>query len=198
MESNGKSVDRDGAAVDYQTGPDHLGRARHQRPARLLPADPPGHEADPVRLPGAARNLTTRWATTTRCCSPTSSPRPRPWPSARPRPRCAPSWSSRACKRRGAGRNSSPQGLHRQPPDQLDPLPEAHAAPAGHADRAVRAQDLRPGRDLEHQQLRPVGRRTGQAAGQGKILPELKSDAPVTSHDSSTNGLINYYKALRA
>ncbi|KAJ1555445.1 hypothetical protein HK096_008903 [Nowakowskiella sp. JEL0078] len=29
------------------------------------------------------------------------------------------------------------------------------------------------------------------------ILPELKGDAPVTGHDSSTNGLINYYKANR-
>ncbi|MRG44546.1 glucose-6-phosphate isomerase [Chitinophaga sp. SYP-B3965] len=30
-----------------------------------------------------------------------------------------------------------------------------------------------------------------------KILPELKDDAAVTSHDSSTNGLINAYKKLR-
>lgn len=29
------------------------------------------------------------------------------------------------------------------------------------------------------------------------ILPELKGDADVTSHDSSTNGLINYYKEIR-
>lgn len=29
------------------------------------------------------------------------------------------------------------------------------------------------------------------------ILPELKNDAPVTGHDSSTNGLINAYKAMR-
>ena len=28
----------------------------------------------------------------------------------------------------------------------------------------------------------------------GKILPELKQDALVTSHDSSTNGLINFFK----
>ncbi|AMR31418.1 glucose-6-phosphate isomerase [Mucilaginibacter sp. PAMC 26640] len=31
----------------------------------------------------------------------------------------------------------------------------------------------------------------------GKILPELKDDKEVTSHDSSTNGLINQYKAWR-
>ncbi len=30
-----------------------------------------------------------------------------------------------------------------------------------------------------------------------KILPELTGTEPVTSHDSSTNGLINYYKKLR-
>jgi glucose-6-phosphate isomerase len=30
-----------------------------------------------------------------------------------------------------------------------------------------------------------------------KILPELQGDAPVTSHDSSTNGLINAFKQLR-
>jgi len=30
-----------------------------------------------------------------------------------------------------------------------------------------------------------------------KILPELDGDAHVTSHDASTNGLINYYKAHR-
>jgi glucose-6-phosphate isomerase len=31
----------------------------------------------------------------------------------------------------------------------------------------------------------------------GKILPELKDNAEITSHDSSTNGLINQYKAWR-
>ena len=57
MESNGKHVDLSANHVNYQTGPDHLGRARHRRAALVLPADPPGHEAHPVRhdrLPGAA------------------------------------------------------------------------------------------------------------------------------------------------
>ncbi|MDP4218079.1 MAG: glucose-6-phosphate isomerase, partial [Bacteroidota bacterium] len=31
----------------------------------------------------------------------------------------------------------------------------------------------------------------------GKILPELKDDRPVGSHDSSTNGLINAWKKMR-
>jgi glucose-6-phosphate isomerase len=30
-----------------------------------------------------------------------------------------------------------------------------------------------------------------------KILPELKDDKPLDSHDSSTNGLINAYKEMR-
>jgi glucose-6-phosphate isomerase len=30
-----------------------------------------------------------------------------------------------------------------------------------------------------------------------KILPELASDSEITSHDSSTNGLINYFKRLK-
>jgi glucose-6-phosphate isomerase len=31
----------------------------------------------------------------------------------------------------------------------------------------------------------------------GRILPELKTDAMVKSHDTSTNGLINCYKMMR-
>ena len=50
MESNGKHVTLDGTRVDYDTGADLLGRAGHQRPALVLPADPPGHAAHPVRL----------------------------------------------------------------------------------------------------------------------------------------------------
>jgi glucose-6-phosphate isomerase len=30
-----------------------------------------------------------------------------------------------------------------------------------------------------------------------KILPELTIAEPITSHDSSTNGLINYFKRLK-
>ena len=56
MESNGKSVDRDSDVRRLLHRPDHLGRAGHQRPARLLPADPPGHQTDPRRLPRAHRD----------------------------------------------------------------------------------------------------------------------------------------------
>jgi hypothetical protein len=50
MESNGKSVTLDGDRW-VQDRPGRLGRAGHQRPARLLPAHPPGHRRHPGRLP---------------------------------------------------------------------------------------------------------------------------------------------------
>ena len=58
--------------------------------------------------------------------------------------------------------------FQRQPADQLDPAADKLTPRTPrHADRALRAQDLHPGHDLEHQLLRPVGRRAGQAARQG-------------------------------
>jgi glucose-6-phosphate isomerase len=32
----------------------------------------------------------------------------------------------------------------------------------------------------------------------GKILPELETSAPVSSHDASTNGLLDAYKKMRS
>ena len=67
MESNGKSVRRDGSPVSGQTGRDLLGRAGHQRPARLLPAHPPGDQADPRRL-HRVRRVDPRGRATNRTC----------------------------------------------------------------------------------------------------------------------------------
>ncbi len=50
MESNGKHVTLDGDARRLRHRADLLGRARHQRPAFVLPADPPGHAAHSLRL----------------------------------------------------------------------------------------------------------------------------------------------------
>ena len=49
MESNGKHVTLDGRAGRLPDRRRLLGRAGDQRPAQLLPADPPGDEADPGR-----------------------------------------------------------------------------------------------------------------------------------------------------
>ncbi len=48
MESNGKSVDRQGPRW-VADGTGRVGHPGHQRAARLLPVDPPGHQADPGR-----------------------------------------------------------------------------------------------------------------------------------------------------
>ena len=69
MESNGKHVTLDGLARRLRDRRRLLGRAGDERPALLLPADPPGHEADPVDLIGFAQDASTRSATTTTCCT---------------------------------------------------------------------------------------------------------------------------------
>ena len=66
MESNGKRVDREGTPIaDYTTGPDRLGRAGHQRPARVLPADPPGHARSSRATSSRRSRRTTRSASIT-------------------------------------------------------------------------------------------------------------------------------------
>ena len=67
MESNGKSVDRRGPAGDGADGAGRVGPARHQRPARLLPAAPPGHQARARPTSSASAGPTTPSAPTTTC-----------------------------------------------------------------------------------------------------------------------------------
>lgn len=50
MESNGKSVDRNGNPVNYATGPVIWGRAGHQWTARILSIDSSGNPDDPLRF----------------------------------------------------------------------------------------------------------------------------------------------------
>ena len=73
MESNGKRVDlrRRAAALRHQPG--GVGRARHQRPARLLPDAAPGHRRDPGRVHPPCKRPDARAAPT---CTPSC------WPTA--------------------------------------------------------------------------------------------------------------------
>ena len=57
-------------------------------------------------------------------------------------------------------------GVPRQPAEHDDPRPAADAARARSVDRALRAHRVRAGLRLGRQQLRSVGRRAGQGAGQ--------------------------------
>ena len=96
MESNGKSVaDRLGARRRRHR-PGVLGRARDERAAQLLPADPPGDAADPVRPDLLRVQPQSRSGATTTCSSRTCSRRPRRSRSGRRRrrspPRGRPQW----------------------------------------------------------------------------------------------------------
>ena len=63
-----------------------------------------------------------------------------------------------------AGGDRAGPGVPRQPADHLDHGAGADPVGGRPADRALRAHHLHPGRGLGHRQLRPVGRRAGQAA----------------------------------
>ena len=90
MESNGKRVDREGRVGRLRRpGPIVWGEPGHQRAARVLSADSPGHAADPVRLPDRRATRTIRSAGITPRCWPTASRRAKRWPLARPKTRRA-------------------------------------------------------------------------------------------------------------
>ena len=174
MESNGKSVTLDGRRVDYRDRPGLLGRAGDQRPALVLPADPPGDAADPLRL---HRLLPV--------AQPAGRP-PRPADVQRVRP-------GRGAGVRQDGRGGQGRGnarlagaaphLRGEPPDERAPRRAAHARDPRVAGRALRAQRLHPGHDLADQLVRPVGRRAGQGAGQADHPRAAK---PRTSRSSPT------------
>ena len=83
MESNGKHVTLDGAAVTTPNQPHLLGRAGNERAALVLPVDPSGDPAHPLRLHRIRPSRSIRLAGITTYCWRMSSRRPRRWPSAR-------------------------------------------------------------------------------------------------------------------
>ena len=107
MESNGKHVTLDGHDGRLPDRPDLLGRAGHQRPALVLPADPPGDEADPLRL-----HRLRQVAQPAR-----QAPRPAHWRTSSPRPR-----RSRSARR---PRKSKAEGT----PDRLVPHRDVRGQP---------------------------------------------------------------------
>ena len=163
MESNGKSVDRDGVPVEWQTGPVVWGtpgtngqHAYYQlihQGTKLIPADFIGF-AEPVaelqrRAQGAAR------------------------PADGQLLRADAGAGLRQDAGRGAGRGGArgagaAQDVPGQPPDDHDPRARADTFGARSADRALRAQGVRAGRGLEHRLLRPVGRRARQGPRQAR------------------------------
>ncbi len=142
MESNGKHVTLDGKPVALRYQPDLLGRAGDQRPALVLPVDPSGHAADPVRLHRVRARAD----------------------AARPTPRHAGGECPGAGRGAGVwqdarggegGRHPGLAGaaprVRGQPAVEHHTRRPAHTRDAGQARRALRAQCLHPGRRLEHQ-----------------------------------------------
>src|SRR5262249_1727701 len=134
-----------------------LGRARNERPALVLPTDPSGDVADPVRL---HRLL------------PVAQPTRR---SSR-HPHGEPLRADRGARvredrgRRRGGRDArvarSASSLPGEPADVDAPGGAAHAARPRQPRRALRACRVHAGRALEHRLLRPVGSRAREGARQ--------------------------------
>ena len=166
MESNGKRVDREGRPVDYDTGPVVWGEpgtnGQHafyqliHQGTRLIPCDFLIAAQSPQSARRASRDAA--W--------PTASRRARRWPSARPKTKRAPSWSAQGIGADAIATAAAAQAVPRQPAVDDDRLPAARSGDARQDHRAVRAQGVRAGRDLEHQLVRSVGRRARQAARQ--------------------------------
>lgn len=139
MESNGKYVTLDGMEAACQTGPIYWGGAGHQWPAFLLPTDPSGDQAHPLRfhrLPSAAQPSRTppRLASGQRVCP----------------GRGAGFWQnfSGGSVRRHAALASAAPDLRGQPSVQHDPPGAADSDSAGEARRPVRTQRFHSRRHL--------------------------------------------------
>ena len=156
MESNGKRVTLDGTPVDYDTSPIYWGEpgtnGQHSfyqlihQGTRLVPCDFIAF-AKPLNPIGRHHDA-----------------------AARERLRAGRGAGVRQDAGGGEGRGHAgvaraAPGLRGQPAVEHDPARAAHAGGARQARRALRAQRLHAGRDLEHRLVRPVGRRAGQGAG---------------------------------
>ena len=156
MESNGKSVTLDGQPVDLATGPVVWGtpgtngqhayyQLLHQG-TRLVPADFIGFLRPSHRVGDHHDLLMANFFAQTEALA----------------------FGKTADEARAEGIAGAPgpaPHLPRQPPDQHDPGARAEPPGAGRAGCHLRAQGAHPGRDLGHQQLRPVGGRARQVAG---------------------------------
>ena len=167
-----------------------LGRAGDQRPALLLPADPPGDEADPVRLHRLLR-----------AAEPARRP---PRPADLERLRAGRGAGVRQDARRGprrgrpGGAGAAPR-LRRQPTLERDPRPSASTRAALGSlvalyEHSVFTQGTIWGIDSFDQWGVELGKVLAK-----RIIPELQAAGePELRHDSSTNALIRRYRADRS
>ena len=153
MESNGKHVTLDGRAGRLRDRRRLLGRAGDQRPALLLPADPPGDEADPVRPDRLLR-----------AAQPARRP-PRPADLQRLRPGRGARVRQDATTTEGRARHreSSRATGRRTRSSRSGSTPRTLGSLVALYEHSVFTQ----GDDLGDRLLRPVGGRAGQGAREG-------------------------------
>ena len=156
MESNGKSVTLDGTRVDYETGAVFWGEPGTNGQHSFYQLIHQGTKLIPVDLIGFGKTLE-------------SAGRPPRHPHVE---RLRAGRGARVRQDRGAGarrgnrrRRRPAPDLRGEPPLERPPRRAADTVHARCARRAVRAQRLHAGHDLEHQLLRPVGRRAREGAG---------------------------------
>ena len=156
MESNGKSVRLDGTRVTYDTGPIVWGTAGTNGQHAYYQLLHQGTRIVPADLIGFV-NATTEIGEHQDLLMANLFAQAEALAFGRTREEVEASRRAEA-----PGRCA---GVRRQPADERDPRGPAHAPNPGHARRAVRAQGVRPGRDLGHRLVRPVGRGAGQGPG---------------------------------
>ena len=189
MESNGKHVTLDGSRSNLRHRPDLLGRAGNQRPALVLPVDPSGDPAHPLRL---------------HRFRPAAEPA-RP-PSRHAHRKCFRAGRGAGVRQdAGGGESRRHAGLARAPPRlRGQPAVEHHpgrATDAGNAGQAcalcTSTRVFTQGAIWQIDSFDQWGVELGKVLAQ-RIIPELESEAePELAHDSSTNTLIRRYRKYK-
>ena len=195
MESNGKRVDRGRPPRGRANRADRVGRARHERAARLLPVDSSGHAAHPLRLSDRRRVAQSAAAIITQRsianCFAQSEALAFGKTEDEARAELArkawrPTRSRGCCRTRCflATGPRRPMAYRRLDPKTLGMLLALyeHKVFVMGAIWNINSFD-QWGVELGKQLAR-------------RIRPELQTPAPVTTHDASTNALINFVKEL--
>ena len=196
MESNGKSTTLDGERGGPCHGARHLGRARHQRAARLLPAHPPGHAAHPLRLPVRRAQPQSPGRAPAPSWCPISWPRQRRSCGARPGPRPGAELEKQGLPEAEVQRLLPHKMFEGQPAHQLLPVPGTDAAaPWAPSSPCTSTRSVVQGVIWNINSFDQWGVELGKQLAKA-ILPELAGPGTVSGHDGSTNGLINYFKKL--
>ena len=196
MESDGKSIDRDGHSVDYSTGPVIWGEPGTNGQHAFYQLIHQGTQAHPLRFPRSRRIAK----------SPRRASRHPAVQFLRPD----------RSTHEGQDRIRSPRGTRQngQSPDPEQDMLTPHKIFAGNKPtNSILFQKLTPQTlgsliaMYEHKifvqgiiwninSFDQWGVELGKQLAKA-ILPELHRRGEITSHDSSTNGLINYFKARR-